>query len=116
MIREDRELLAELARINREMAALALRMMEGSASAAEQRSYARRLINVGEQLEQRAHKMENLVIDGLTLAADTIALRAGSAAVPVATPDSRLAAGEAGDPRRSAPGGQPGTNTRVNES
>lgn len=46
MIREERELLAELARLNRSMASLALRIMDGSASAAEQVDYARRLIAV----------------------------------------------------------------------
>ncbi|MGH3963384.1 MAG: hypothetical protein ACRDRY_09040 [Pseudonocardiaceae bacterium] len=44
MIREDRQLLAELARINTAMAPLAMRIMEGNASAAEQAHYARRLI------------------------------------------------------------------------
>lgn len=44
MIREDRELLTELARINREMAPLALRIMDGSDSAAEQQTYAQRLL------------------------------------------------------------------------
>jgi hypothetical protein len=38
--REDRELLAVLARLKRELAPLALRMMEGSASASEQQDYA----------------------------------------------------------------------------
>ena len=53
MIREDRELLTELARINREMAPLAMRIMEGSASLAEQRNYAERLIAIGERLRRR---------------------------------------------------------------
>jgi hypothetical protein len=35
MIKEDRELLTELARLNTAMAPLALRIMEGTASAAE---------------------------------------------------------------------------------
>jgi hypothetical protein len=37
VIREDRELLAELARLNRAMAALALRIMDGSATAVNSR-------------------------------------------------------------------------------
>ncbi|MGH3922253.1 MAG: hypothetical protein ACRDRY_03185 [Pseudonocardiaceae bacterium] len=37
MIREDRELLAELAQINTAMAPLAMRIMDDSASAAEQK-------------------------------------------------------------------------------
>ena len=50
MIREDRELLAELARLNRDMGVLCLRIMEGSANAAEQQAYAQRLIAAGERL------------------------------------------------------------------
>jgi hypothetical protein len=44
MIKEDRELLAELTRLNTAMAPLALYIMEGTASAAEQHNYALRLI------------------------------------------------------------------------
>ncbi len=68
MIREDRELLAELARINSAMASLAMRMMDGSASAAEQTRYAQRLIAAGEQLRQRANKTTETVIEGEVLA------------------------------------------------
>ncbi|MGH3696615.1 MAG: hypothetical protein ACRDRX_21945 [Pseudonocardiaceae bacterium] len=64
MIREDRELLTELARINREMAGLALRMMEGSAGIAEQQNYAERLIAAGERLRQRAGGKTGTVIEG----------------------------------------------------
>lgn len=42
MIREDRELLAELAQINTAMAPLAMRIMDDSASAAGQRYYGQR--------------------------------------------------------------------------
>lgn len=79
MIREDRELLAELARLNGDMAPLALRMMEGSASAAEQQHYARRLITAGERLRRRADETGRFVIAGevvveelLTLPANTV--------------------------------------------
>ncbi|MGH3815449.1 MAG: hypothetical protein ACRDUV_23865 [Pseudonocardiaceae bacterium] len=48
MIWEDRELLAELARLNSDMAPLAMRIMDSSASAAEQVHYAQWLIAVGE--------------------------------------------------------------------
>ncbi|MGH3937031.1 MAG: hypothetical protein ACRDTG_00110 [Pseudonocardiaceae bacterium] len=41
MIREDRELLAELARLNTDMPSLALRMMDGSASVREQVTFTR---------------------------------------------------------------------------
>jgi hypothetical protein len=54
VIREDRELLTELARLNRELAPLAMRIMEHAASAAEQADYAQRLIAAGERLRRRA--------------------------------------------------------------
>ena len=61
MIREDRELLTELARLNREMAPLALRMMDGSASAAEQQDYAQRLTEASERLRRRAEETSRFV-------------------------------------------------------
>ncbi|HET9255191.1 MAG TPA: hypothetical protein VFO16_08315 [Pseudonocardiaceae bacterium] len=64
MIREDRELLAELARLNRAMASLAMRMIDGTASAAEQRDYAHRLIAAGERMRKRADGMAVVVIEG----------------------------------------------------
>ncbi|MGH3815817.1 MAG: hypothetical protein ACRDUV_25770 [Pseudonocardiaceae bacterium] len=64
MIREDRELLAELARLNNDMASLALRVMEGSAGPGEQQHYAQRLIAVGERLQRRADGMSGVVIEG----------------------------------------------------
>ncbi|MGH3882487.1 MAG: hypothetical protein ACRDRY_09675 [Pseudonocardiaceae bacterium] len=79
MIREDRELLAELARLNGDMAALALRVMEGSASAAEQRHYAKRLIAAGERLQRRADGM-GVVIEGEVVAGAPIALPAHTVA------------------------------------
>jgi hypothetical protein len=68
MIREDRELLAELARLNGDMASLGLRIMEGSASVIEQQRYAQRLIAAGERLHRRATGMNRSVIDGEVLA------------------------------------------------
>ena len=67
MIREDRELLAELARINTAMASLALRMMDNSASPTEQQDFARRLIAVGERLWNRADKTTRAIIEGEVL-------------------------------------------------
>jgi hypothetical protein len=64
MIRTDRELLADLARLNRELASLALRIMEGSASITEQQDYAQRLIAAGEQLQRRANEPVEVIIDG----------------------------------------------------
>ena len=68
MIREDRELLAELAQINTAMAPLAMRIMEGSASSAEQAHYAQRLIAAGERLRRRADETAGMVIEGEVLA------------------------------------------------
>lgn len=74
MIREDRELLAELARLNGDMASLALRVMDGSASAGEQQHYAQRLIAAGERLQQRT--VETGVIEGEVVAEEPITLPA----------------------------------------
>jgi hypothetical protein len=74
VIREDRERLAKLARLNREMAPLPLRIMEGSASVSEQRDYAQRLIAAGEWLRQRADKPVEVVIDGEVLSHRPLAL------------------------------------------
>ncbi len=64
MIREDRELLAELARLNSDMASLGLRVMEGIAGAAEQQHYAQRLVAAGERLQRRADGISDVVIEG----------------------------------------------------
>lgn len=64
MIREDRELLTELARLNGDMASLGLRIMDGSASADEQVRYAERLIAVGERLRRRADGLGGAVVEG----------------------------------------------------
>lgn len=63
MIREDRELLAELARLNTAMPSLAMRMMDGSASVVEQHDYAQRLIAAGERMRKRAKEMAAVVIE-----------------------------------------------------
>ena len=73
MIREDRELLAELARLNTAMASLALRIMDGSASVTEQQNYAQRLVAAGERLHQRANETDHPVIEGEVLADVSIA-------------------------------------------
>jgi hypothetical protein len=74
VIREDRVLLAELARLNSDMTPLALRIMDGSASAADQESYAQRLLAAGEQLKRRANGMRGVVIEGQALVAGMVAL------------------------------------------
>lgn len=76
MIREDRELLAELARLNGDMAPLALRIMDDSASAVEQQHYAQRLIAAGEQLWRRANEVGGAVVEGDVLVDERIALPA----------------------------------------
>ncbi|MGH3670947.1 MAG: hypothetical protein ACRDSH_09960, partial [Pseudonocardiaceae bacterium] len=68
-----RELLAELARLNRTMAALALGIMDGSASAGEQRDYAQRLIAAGTRLHARADETQYPVIDGEVTVSATLA-------------------------------------------
>jgi hypothetical protein len=73
VIRADRELLAELARLNTDMPSLGMRIMEGSASGTEQRHYAQRLIAAGEQLRRRADEMDHPVIEGEVIADVSIA-------------------------------------------
>ena len=67
MIRQDRELLAELARLNEQMAPLALRLMDGTATAAEQRDYAQRLTTAGQRLRHRADGAGGMVVEGQVL-------------------------------------------------
>jgi hypothetical protein len=76
VIREDRELLAELARLNTAMAPLALRIMEGSAGTTEQAHYAQCLIAAGEWLQRRADGMHGSVIDGEVLTNEPVTLPA----------------------------------------
>lgn len=76
MTREDRELLAELARLNSDMASLAMRVMEGSASAAEQQHYAQRLITAGRRLQRRAEETGRVVLEGEVVADEPITLPA----------------------------------------
>jgi hypothetical protein len=67
MIRNDRELLTGLARLNTAVAPLARCIMNGTASAAEQHNYAQRLIAAGEWLQRRANGMCGTVVDGEVL-------------------------------------------------
>lgn len=75
-MREDRELLAELARLNCDMPSFALRIMDGSADVTEQCRYAQRLIAVGQRLQRRADAKAELVIEGQLVIDETIALPA----------------------------------------
>ena len=67
MNREDRALLADLYRLNAALASLALRIMDGSASAAEQTDYAQRLTRAGERLQRRATRTNAAVIEGTVI-------------------------------------------------
>ncbi|MGH3918583.1 MAG: hypothetical protein ACRDSG_06030 [Pseudonocardiaceae bacterium] len=78
MIREDRELLAELARVNRDLAPLAMRIMEGSAGAAEQQHYGRRLIAAGQWLCRRADENSQFVVAGEVIVEEPLALPANT--------------------------------------
>ena len=61
MIRSDRELLADLARMNTDVAALAMRIMDRTASTEEQQTFADRLLDLGTRLGRRART--TMVID-----------------------------------------------------
>ena len=74
MIREDRELLAELARLNTAMASLAMGIMDGSASAVEQHDYAQRLIVAGERMRKRANETAAVVVEGEVLGNGSLVL------------------------------------------
>jgi hypothetical protein len=74
VIREDRELLAELARLNSAMVPFAMRIMEGTASADEQHDYALRLIAAGERLQRRADETVGTIIEGEVLANGPLSL------------------------------------------
>jgi len=79
VIREDRELLTELARVNRGIMTFAMRVMEGSAEVEEQCMFGARLIAIGEAVQKRAQRGAEgieLVIEGETVEAiDTTAHR-----------------------------------------
>lgn len=67
MIREDRELLADLYRFNAALASLALHIMDGSAGVAEQLDYAQRLVRAGERLRRRAIGVNAAVVEGTVI-------------------------------------------------
>lgn len=70
MIQEDRLLLAELGRLNSDVAPLAMRIMDESATAEEHYVFAERLTEMARRLQARAARV-GLVIDGdVAIAAD----------------------------------------------
>jgi hypothetical protein len=89
VIREDRELLAELARLNRSMAPLAMCIMDGTASAAEQHDYALRLIAAGERLQHRADETGGTIVEGEVLANGPLTLAAHTVESPWGSLDGR---------------------------
>jgi hypothetical protein len=66
MTRADRQLLADLARLNSDVVALAMQIMDGSATREEQQTFANRLIELGGRLDRRAHHTR-MVIDSDTV-------------------------------------------------
>lgn len=65
MIRADRELLADLARLNSDVTPLAMRLIDDTATREEQQTFADRLIDLGTRLNHRART--GLVIDSDTV-------------------------------------------------
>lgn len=63
MIREDRLLLADLGKLNTDVAPLALRIMDESATAEEQYAFADRLAAMALRLQARAASV-GMVVDG----------------------------------------------------
>ena len=63
MIREDRLLLTELARLNTDVVPLAIRIMDHSATAEEHYAFAERLAAMAQRLQDRGAQM-GFVIDG----------------------------------------------------
>jgi hypothetical protein len=92
VIREDRELLAELTRINTAMASLTLRMMDNSASAAGQQDFAHRLIAAGERLLKRAGRTAGSIIEGEVVKSHAFPGRGNPVADHFNTPTSPIQA------------------------
>lgn len=71
VIRKDRELLAELARLNSDVTPFAMRIIDGSVTAAEQHEFADRLVGLGRWFHERANGIAH-VIEGDILTTGTI--------------------------------------------
>jgi len=67
MNREDRELLAELRRLNSDVVPLAMKIMDESVTvtAEEQYAFADRLVTMGRRLEERGKRTARGVIAGV---------------------------------------------------
>ncbi len=64
MIREDRELLAELARLNRQLVVFAWGVMDTRLSAAEHHQVASWLVDLAEAIRARAQRQDAGVVEG----------------------------------------------------
>ena len=64
MIREDRELLAELARLNRQLVVFAWGVMDARLSAAEHYEVASWLVDLAEAIQARAQRQDAGVVEG----------------------------------------------------
>ena len=64
MIREDRELLAELARLNRQLVVFAWGVMDARLSAAEHYEVASWLVELAEAIQARAQRQDAGVVEG----------------------------------------------------
>ena len=70
MTLQDRELLAELARLNSDVTPFAMRVIDGSITAEEQHEFADRLVALGQWFHERATGPA-LVIEGEILTPDS---------------------------------------------
>lgn len=79
MIRQDRELLAELAQLNSDVTPFAMRIIDDSSTAEEQHEFADRLIALGRRFHERATGTA-LVIEGEALTTHELGCGSNSAA------------------------------------
>jgi NADH:ubiquinone oxidoreductase subunit D len=70
MIREDRVLLTELARLNTDVVPLAMRIMDHSATAEEHYAFAERLAAMAQRLQARAAHVGLVIAGEVAVAAD----------------------------------------------
>jgi hypothetical protein len=64
MLREDRELLADLKRVCNDAGLFALEYLAGDLTIEAEESYALRLFDIGERLLAHARRRKGLVLDG----------------------------------------------------
>jgi len=65
VIRADRELLADLARMNSDVVPLAMRIIDDNATFDERRTFADRLVELGARLLDRAHRTGLVISDSI---------------------------------------------------